>query len=164
MADFNPIVPVVPNNPTPQIITQQDTFTFPTSIILNETNYPLWSQLMEMRIDTLNKARYLTGEMKKPAPENPSHATWITKNHRVKSWLIDSMSQSLMQRTTSQEGTVEGVVQSYFAMARLRVHIFLSGFDSEFDQDILTRMILGYDVKRGKLYYLELTENGEQRV
>jgi hypothetical protein len=30
-------------------------------------------------------------------------------------------------------------------------------------QDILTRKILGYGVKRGKLYYLELTENGGRR-
>ncbi|KAK2990725.1 hypothetical protein RJ640_003793 [Escallonia rubra] len=56
MADFNPIVPVVPNNPTPKIIIQQDNSAFPTSIILNETNYPLWSQLMEMHIGAHNKA------------------------------------------------------------------------------------------------------------
>ena len=37
------------------------------------------------------------------------------------------------RRTTSKEGTVEGVVQLHSAMARLRVHIFLSGLDSEFD-------------------------------
>ena len=42
--------------------------------------------------------------------------------------------QKIDQRTTSQEGTVEGVIQLQSAMARLRVHIFLSGFDSEFDQ------------------------------
>jgi hypothetical protein len=30
-------------------------------------------------------------------------------------------------------------------------------------QDILTQKILGYGVKRGKLYYLELTENEGQR-
>ncbi|PRQ26842.1 putative RNA-directed DNA polymerase [Rosa chinensis] len=29
-------------------------------------------------------------------------------------------------------------------------------------QDILTRRILGYDVRRGKLYYLDLTETGEK--
>ncbi|PRQ56707.1 hypothetical protein RchiOBHm_Chr1g0340271 [Rosa chinensis] len=29
-------------------------------------------------------------------------------------------------------------------------------------QNILTRRILGYDVRRGKLYYLDLTESGEQ--
>lgn len=34
----------------------------------------------------------------------------------------------------SQEGTVQGVVQLHSAMARLRVHIFLSGLDSDFEQ------------------------------
>ena len=132
--------------------------------------------------------------MKKPEYGDPNHGAWITENQRVKSWLIDSMSPSLMQRfirlsttkeiwevvsktsydgsdencifelnqrsfstkqngrplstyynelvaifreidhrNTSQEGTVEGVIQLHSAMARLRVHIFLSGLDSEFD-------------------------------
>ena len=31
-------------------------------------------------------------------------------------------------------------------------------------QDILTRKILGYGVKRGKLYYLELPENGGSKI
>ncbi|KAK2976800.1 hypothetical protein RJ640_015795 [Escallonia rubra] len=151
MADSNPIVSAIPNNPTPPMIVHQDNSAFPSSI-LNETNYPLWSQLIEMRIGARNKARYLTGKTKKPAPEDHSHTTWITENHRVKSWLIDSMSQSLMRglfaspqprkygrlklitKTTSQEGTFEGVVQLHSAMTRLRVHIFLSKLDSEFNQ------------------------------
>ncbi|KAF2312261.1 hypothetical protein GH714_029499 [Hevea brasiliensis] len=53
---------------------------------------------MEMRIGAHNKAGYLTGETKKPPPEDPNFGMWITENHRVKSWLIDSMSPSLMQR------------------------------------------------------------------
>ncbi|KAL9432699.1 hypothetical protein AB3S75_027676 [Citrus x aurantiifolia] len=150
---------------------------------------------MEMRISARNKAGYLTGETKKPAPGDPNLGSWITENQRVKSWLIDSMSPSLMQRfirllttkdiweavsktfydgtdetcifelnqrsfstkqdgrplptyynelvaifqeidhrATTQEGTVEGVLQLHSAMARLRVHIFLSGLDSEFEQ------------------------------
>ncbi|KAJ0081352.1 hypothetical protein Patl1_12114 [Pistacia atlantica] len=52
---------------------------------------------MEMQIGALNKAGYLIGEMKKPAPEDPNPRSWIIENHRVKSWLIDSMSPSLMQ-------------------------------------------------------------------
>ncbi|XP_022873848.1 uncharacterized protein LOC111392690 [Olea europaea var. sylvestris] len=100
--------------------------------------------------------------MAKPALGDPRLETWITENHKVKSWLIDSMSPPLMQRfirlstakeiweavartfrrnlpdidhrTMSQEGTVEGVVQLHLAMARLRVHIFLSGLDSEYTQ------------------------------
>ena len=84
--------------PTQQIIVHQDNSDFPTEIILDETNYSLWSQLMEMRISARNKAGYLTGEMKKPEYGDPNLGAWITENQRVKSWLIDSMSPSLMQR------------------------------------------------------------------
>jgi hypothetical protein len=193
MANPTSIIPVPPNN-TP-IIILQDNSAFPTGIILNETNYPLWSQLMEMRIGARNKAGYHTGVMKKPNHEDPTFTTWITENQKVKSWLIDSMSPLLMQRfirlptakeiweavsktfydgsdethlfelnqksfsikqegkslsayyndlialfqeidrrTASQEETVEGVVQLHSAITRLRVHIFLSGLDSDFDQ------------------------------
>ena len=147
-----------------------------------------------MCIGARNKAGYLIGETKKPESENPNLGAWITENHRVKNWLIDSMSPLLMQqflclstakeiwevvlkmfydgsdetcifelnqrffstkqngrplptyynelvaifqeidhKTTYQEGTVEGVIQLHSAMARLRVHIFLSGLDLEFD-------------------------------
>uniref|UniRef100_A0A2C9W5T7 Retrotransposon gag domain-containing protein n=1 Tax=Manihot esculenta TaxID=3983 RepID=A0A2C9W5T7_MANES len=147
-----------------------------------------------MRIGSRNKARNLTGEAKKPPLEDPSYAIWVIENHKVKSWLIDSMDPLLMQRficlstakeiweaiaktfydgsdetclfefnqksfsttqnsrplstyynkfvaifqeidhkMTSQEETVEGVVQLHSAMARLRVHIFLNGLDPEFD-------------------------------
>ncbi|KAJ8748725.1 hypothetical protein K2173_011276 [Erythroxylum novogranatense] len=192
----NPILPVTLNNPpsTP-IIIQQDSSAFPFSVVLDETNYPLWLQLMEMRIGARNKVGYLTGATVKPAPNDSNYATWTIENHKVKSWLIDSMSPHLMQRfirlatakeiweavsrtsydgsdetrlfelnqksfsttqngrplstyynelvaifqeidhrTTSQEESVEGVVQLHSAMMRLRVHIFLSGLDPEYDQ------------------------------
>ncbi|KAH0737276.1 hypothetical protein KY290_035981 [Solanum tuberosum] len=41
---------------------------------------------------------YLTGEAKKPEQTDSGYAIWITENHKVKSWLIDSMSPTLMQR------------------------------------------------------------------
>jgi len=80
------------------VIVHHDNSTFPTSIALDETNFSLWSQLMEMRIGARNKIGFLTGEKVKPTTNDPSYATWITDNNRVKSWLIDSMSPHLMQR------------------------------------------------------------------
>jgi len=192
----NPIVPVTPNNPLSNpIIIQQDTSGFPVSVILNETNYTLWSQLMEMRIGARNKVGYLTRATSKPILNDPNYDTWITENHKVKSWLIESMSPHLTQRfirlvtareiweavlrtfydgsdetwlfelnqksfSTTQNGrslsiyynellaifqeidhrntpqaeSVEGIVQLHTAMMRLRVHIFLSGLDPEYDQ------------------------------
>ncbi|XP_012845869.1 PREDICTED: uncharacterized protein LOC105965870 [Erythranthe guttata] len=98
MTNSDSIVPTNITNPTQNIVIQQDNSAFPTSVILDETNYALWSQLMEMRIGARNKAGYLTGEAKKPVHGDPTLATWITENQRVKSWLVDSMSPSLMQR------------------------------------------------------------------
>ena len=89
--------PVV-STPPPQIVVDQDNSAFPIGITLDETNYSLWSQLMEMRIGVHNKARYLTGEAKNLNFGDPNLGTWITENHKVKSWLIDSMSPLLMQR------------------------------------------------------------------
>ncbi|KAH0653803.1 hypothetical protein KY289_031481 [Solanum tuberosum] len=86
VSDLNPMVPSTfvtqSNNLAPQIIVQQDNSAFPTGIVLDETNYPLWSQLMEMRIGARNKVGYLTGELTKPSP---TYGTWITENHKVQS-------------------------------------------------------------------------------
>ena len=89
----------VPASPsTTQILVHQDKSPLPSGIVLNETNFSLWSQLMEMRIGARNKAGYLTGATTRPDPTDPRLETWITENHRVKSWLIDSMCPTLMQR------------------------------------------------------------------
>ncbi len=85
MAEITPTVPVTQNRLVPPIIIHQDNAAFPTSIILDDTNYPLWSKLMEMHIGARNKAGYLTGETKKPPPEDPNFGMWIIENHRVKS-------------------------------------------------------------------------------
>jgi len=42
--------------------------------------------------------------------------------------------QEFDYRTASQERSVEGIVQLHSVVARLRVHIILSGLDLEFDQ------------------------------
>lgn len=71
---------------------------FPTGVILDDTNYPLWSQLMEMRIGARNKSGFITGTSVKPSVNEKSIEAWVTDNNRVKSWLIDSMNPNLMRR------------------------------------------------------------------
>lgn len=71
---------------------------FPTRVILDDNNFPLWSQLMEMRIGARNKLGYLTGSSIKPTTNEKAIETWTTENNKVKSWLIDSMSPTLMRR------------------------------------------------------------------
>ncbi|KAI5316489.1 hypothetical protein L3X38_036196 [Prunus dulcis] len=88
-----------PTSSVPQIVTiQNDNSALPTRVILNETNYALWSQLMEIRIATCGKLGYLTGSISAPAESAPTFDAWTTENLRVKGWLIDSMSPELMGR------------------------------------------------------------------
>ncbi|XP_061338432.1 uncharacterized protein LOC133285237 [Gastrolobium bilobum] len=196
--DSNPLSnpPATVTSPVPSnIVIQQDTSSFPITVVLDDNNYPLWSQLMDMRIGARNKSGFLTGTTTKPATTDPTYESWITDNKRVKSWLIDSMTPQLMQRfirldsaheiwdaarrtfydgsdetclfelnqrsfSTKQNGrplstyynellsifqeidhrmtspatTVNEILQTHSSLSRMRVHIFLSGLDSDFDQ------------------------------
>ncbi|KAL6198755.1 hypothetical protein ACLB2K_028544 [Fragaria x ananassa] len=159
-----------------------------------------------MRIRAQGNVGYLTGAKVTSDENSPKFETWATENERVKSWLIDSMEPSLInryirlptakdvweavektfyddsdetrifelnkkcfaarqngqplptyynelvgifqeidQRIASQNNTVAGVVQEMTAMACMRVHMFLSGLDSEYDQ--VSGEILGKDPK-----------------
>lgn len=180
---------------TPVIVQNVQDAPFPTGVILDDTNFPLWSQLMEMRIGARNKLGFLTGTTKKPTTNEKEIEVWTTDNNRVKSWLIDSMSPTLMCRfirlktaveiwnavsktfydgtdetqlfelnrksfNTRQNGrplptyynelvslfqeidtrlegdaeTVDETVVASKMLSRFRVHIFLAGLDSEFNQ------------------------------
>lgn len=79
------VISTTSNNLPPSIIVHHDNSAFPSSIVLDETNFPLWSQLMEMRIGGRNKIGYLIGENAKPITNDPNYVTWITENSRVKS-------------------------------------------------------------------------------
>lgn len=82
--------------PTQQIIVHQDNSTFPTGITLDKTNYGLNSWRCVLALAT--KLDISSEKRKKLESRDPNLGAWITENHRVKSWLIDSMSLSLMQR------------------------------------------------------------------
>ena len=85
MADITGVSMDIIPPPAPQVVVHQDNSAFPTRITLDETNYSLLSQLMEMQISARNKADYLTREMKKPTLGDPNLGSWITENQRVKS-------------------------------------------------------------------------------
>ncbi|XP_061357837.1 uncharacterized protein LOC133302109 [Gastrolobium bilobum] len=98
MASSPPSSPTAPTPPSSNIIIQQDSSSFSITVVLDDHNYPLWSQLLDMRIGARNKTGYLTGATKQPPAADPFFDTWVTENKKVKSWLIDSMSPPLMQR------------------------------------------------------------------
>ena len=83
----------------PVIVQNVQDAPFLTGITLDDTNYPLWSQLMEMRIGGRNKSGFITGKTPKPTNcDEKALEAWLIDNNRVKSWLIDSMSPSLIRR------------------------------------------------------------------
>ena len=93
---------------TPSFIqTLQDNSLFLTGVILDKTNYSLWSQFMEMRIGARKKYGFITGTTSKPPAGDKTLETWLVENNRVKSWLIDSMSPALMQRFIRLQTTKE---------------------------------------------------------
>ncbi|KAK0574980.1 hypothetical protein LWI29_032013 [Acer saccharum] len=131
------------SNPNPHIVHNHIDAPFPTGNTLNENNYTLWSKVMKMRINGWKMWGYISGTKTKPAEGSEEYENWCSENDKVKGWLCDSMSTTLMNSTNFQEidqcNTVKGesvesiaLLQKY--VGRLRVHMFLSGLDSMYDQ------------------------------
>lgn len=66
------------------------------NIKLNESNYALWSQVVEMYISGKDRLGYINGDLPQPSQTDPSFRKWRTENAIVKGWLINSMEQSLV--------------------------------------------------------------------
>ena len=72
---------------------------------------------MEMRIGARNKSGFLTGTTPKPPAGDKQLETWLIDNNRVKSWLIDSMSPTLMQqfiRLQTAKETWDAVSKTFY--------------------------------------------------
>ena len=81
----------------PVIHVQSENPSFTTNVILTETNYDVWSQIMEMQIVGCEKLEYL---MSKTSPKvtDTSYAKWYTENLKVEGWLLTSMSSKIMKQ------------------------------------------------------------------
>ncbi|KAF2291835.1 hypothetical protein GH714_035795 [Hevea brasiliensis] len=73
-----------------------DSTTVPINIKLNDSNYVLWSQVVEMYISGKDKLGYINGDLPQPPETDPSFRKWRTENAIVKGWLINSMEPSLV--------------------------------------------------------------------
>ncbi|KAL3513317.1 hypothetical protein ACH5RR_026034 [Cinchona calisaya] len=71
---------------------------FNAGIILNESNYSVWSQLMEMHIAEREKLSYIRGKIKKPAELEDGYEKWYAENQKVKRWQLMSMTLEIMKR------------------------------------------------------------------
>ncbi|WVY93108.1 hypothetical protein V8G54_032196 [Vigna mungo] len=81
---------------TPVIIQSESAFN--VGIVLSETNYDIWSQIMEMHIAEREKLLYIRGKEKQPAEEDPGYEKWYAENQKVKRSLLLSMSPKIMKR------------------------------------------------------------------
>ena len=72
--------------------------TFNPRIILTESNYDVWSQLVEMHIVEREKLSYIPGKKNLPKELEDGYEKWYDENQKVKRWLLMSMSPKIMKR------------------------------------------------------------------
>lgn len=65
-------------------------------IKLNDTNYALWSQVVEMFIFGKDKLGYINGDITQPELTDSSYRRWRTENSIVKGRIINSMEPELI--------------------------------------------------------------------
>ncbi|OMO93820.1 hypothetical protein CCACVL1_06334 [Corchorus capsularis] len=129
----------------------QDNTSFPSGIILDDTNFPLWSQLLEMRIGARNKSEFLTAKeiweaVAKTFYDGSDETQLFELNRRsftthqsgrplslYYNELI-GIFQEIDARVQTREGNAIVILSLHKYMTRLRVHIFLAGLDPEFNQ------------------------------
>ncbi|KAB5521528.1 hypothetical protein DKX38_025847 [Salix brachista] len=125
------------------IIIRSEGSSFNAGILLNETNYDMWSQIIEMHIAEKEKLSFIR-DTKTPTEKEEGYEKWYADNQKVKRWLLMSMSPEIMKRylrlpTAHHRDKVimesEKDVESYRKLVqRQRVHNFLAGLDDDFEQ------------------------------
>ena len=65
-------------------------------IILIESNYDIWSQLMEMHIAEWENLFYIQDKTKPPIESEDGYEKWYAENKKVNRWLLISMSLEIM--------------------------------------------------------------------
>ncbi|KAH9685014.1 protein kinase domain-containing protein [Citrus sinensis] len=71
---------------------------FNAGIILTETNYDVWSQIMEMHLAEREKLSYIRISTKPFEESSKEYEKWYSENQKVKRWLLISMSPEIMKR------------------------------------------------------------------
>jgi len=87
---------VLSRSQTSQYPPPADSSTTPIGIKLNDSNFALWSQVVEMYISGKDKLGYINGDFPQPPETDPTFRRWQTENVIVKGWLINSMEPSLV--------------------------------------------------------------------
>ena len=85
-------------NKSSPIIIQYEGSSFKVGVLLDETNYDLWSQIMEMHIDENEKLSFIRGNSQPHTEKDDGYEKWYANNQKVKRWLLMSMSPEIMKR------------------------------------------------------------------
>ena len=80
------------------IIIQSEGLSFNADIVLNETNYDMWSQIMEMHIAEKEKLTFIRGDSQPPTEKDDGYEKWYADNQKVKRWLLMSLSPEIMKQ------------------------------------------------------------------
>jgi hypothetical protein len=80
------------------IIIQSEGSSFKVGIVLDETNYDMWSQIMEMHNAKKEKLSFIRGTSQPPSEKDDGYEKWYVDNQKVKRWLLMSMSPEIMNR------------------------------------------------------------------
>ncbi|KAM7499356.1 hypothetical protein LguiA_023770 [Lonicera macranthoides] len=80
------------------LIIQTEGSSFNIGLLLDETNYDIWSQLMEMHIAEKQKFSFIQSSAAIPKEGTPEFDKWYPDNQRVKRWLLMSMKPEIMKR------------------------------------------------------------------
>ncbi|KHN30918.1 hypothetical protein glysoja_017455, partial [Glycine soja] len=67
------------------------------SLVLSGGNYHSWSCSFCMALASKNKIGFLTSAIPIPTPDDPTYSSWERCNTLLMSWLINSISPSIMQ-------------------------------------------------------------------
>jgi len=68
-----------------------------TTPSLNETNYNSWSRNMRRALLSKNKLKFVDGNIKTPARDDPLYETWERANVMVLSWIVRTLSPQIAE-------------------------------------------------------------------
>ncbi|RVX23894.1 hypothetical protein CK203_000396 [Vitis vinifera] len=136
---------VLTKNQTQTHLPTYDTSAAQIGIKLDDTNYAIWSQVVEMYISGKDKLGYINGDFLQLEPIDPTFRRWRTENAIIKGWVINSMDPTLISNfirfptakmvwdsiaTTYFDGTNTSQAYAHVRRDEIRQVVMLTGTDT----------------------------------
>ncbi|KAM1107812.1 hypothetical protein EV1_004491 [Malus domestica] len=68
-----------------------------SSVLLNKFNYLPWSRAVSLALGGRSKLGFIYGSIEVPDAPSPTYESWLCKDQRVMSWLLNSMERKLAE-------------------------------------------------------------------